>query len=245
MKLKQTMRYHLHDFTRASIIYYLVIASLILLSFILKAALSLEHFTLGGLDSSSAIFLFVLGLNAFKSQFGLFIQNGISRRTLVVDFLLSALLISFGVALVDNILPLLLRTSLNYSSVFMSTYYPMKTYAFSITGLAWTMLANMAAMCCGFFLTTLFYRMNKPLKVLVSAGIPLLIFVGLPLAEVFIPSFNFYQSALKFYLWAMGMSFFGIGAVSPLRALVSLSVVSVVMAALAYLLVRRATLKEA
>lgn len=246
MKLKQSMRYHLREFYRASMVYYIVIAVLIVLMFILKAALRSNSVNMTGMDSSTVIFLFVLGLNAFKSPFGLFLQSGISRRTLWVDVVLSSVIVAVSLAVVDNLLPFLFRDSLNYSTSFMNTYQGGGRFTFSFLGLSWTALINLFAMMFGFFLTTLFYRMNKPLKVLVSVGVPLVFFVLMPMAEVFIPSFNFLTWLLDAYTWCMGISFFGIyGEVAPMRALATLGIGSVVMMGLSYLLVFRAKLKEA
>lgn len=243
MNFKQTMKYQMRDFIRTTLIYYLVIA-LIFVASLIVTALVLDGgihgaFSLGG---SAAIFLFVLGLNAFKSNFYMYIQNGISRRTQLVTFFVSAVCLCLVMTIIDSLYPILFGKILQYESTYQNIYsaFGIKSGFISYV---WMFTSYLAAMCFGYFLTTLYYRMSKPVKVLVSVGVPVLLFVVLPVIEVFVPSFNLFTSLMKFAAWAMGLDLNGF-RVFPWRAVGSFAVISVLMMGLSYLLTRRATLKE-
>lgn len=243
MKIKQTMRYKLNEYFRSSLIFYIVIAVLFITTLILRSVLNAKYINMGGMESASMIFVFVLGLNSFKQEFGLFTQNGISRKSLWVNFLACAMLVSIAMSLINSLFPVLFGKTLGYTSIFNNQYRPFLKESFSIVGLVWNVMSHFSLMCVGFFITTLYYRMNKALKVIVSVGIPALFFVILPVVEVFVPSFNLFSSLLKFYTWAMGLSF-TVADTVPWRAVGSMAVLSCVTAGLGFLLIRRATLKE-
>lgn len=247
MKIKQGMRYYLREFGRASLIYYGIVVLLFLATLIVSRALGEHNITVNGMDTASLIFVFVLGLNAFKSEFGLFVQNGISRRTLWVDFLLSAGVLCLAMALIDSCYPLIFGRSLQYDSLFGTLYNRIPSFASGaaaahggFVAVLWLVLAYLSAISFGFFITTLFYRMSKPLKVIVSVGVPVLLFVVMPIIEVFVPSFTLFTTLIRFYSWAMGL---GILETFPLRAIASMGVFTAAMAALGFLLIRRVTLK--
>lgn len=242
MKIKQTMRYHLTECGKATGLYYLIIACLILLIFIVGAIVNASFVHVNtSFSGASSMFLFVLGLNAFKRPFRLYIQNGISRKTHFVGFLLSAVCLALTVTLIDSLYPLLFGNSLSYSSAFSNLY---RVEGVTPLGILWSFLGNYALLCFGFFLTTLYYRMNKLLKVLVSAGVPLLIFVVLPMLEVFIPNFHLFTGLLELVAWASGTNLFG-GPVYPWRTVGVFAGISAVSLGFAFLLMRRAPFRDA
>ena len=244
MKLKQAMRYKLHEYSRSSLVFYIVIAALFIVTLIVRAALNVRHLTINGMESASMIFVFVLGLNSFKSEFGLFTQSGISRNTPWVNFLVCALLVSVVMALLYSLFPVLFGHSLGFSSTFNGMYRTFQKETFTFVGLVWNIMSHFSLMCVGFFITTLYYRMNKALKVIVSVGVPALFFVVLPVVEVFVPSFNLFTSLIKFYTWAMGLSFLTGGGPVPWRPVGPTAVLSSVPSRLGFLPTRRATSKQ-
>lgn len=250
MKIKQAMRYQLHDMVKSSMVFYLVILAIYILTWILTLVLPGEFTsTSSSADMSTAIFLFVLGLNMFKMPFRLMLQNGISRRTQVAGFALSALLLAVAMALV-NMLLTLLPGQVGYSSNFAMFYsvgrggmsWTDMRQSISVLSVVWNATNYLATLTLGYFLTTLYYRMSKPLKVGVSIGVPVLLFIVLPLLEVFIPGFTLLTLLIDVVSWCLGL---GINAATivPWRAVGTFCVFSAVMMGLSYLLARRATLK--
>lgn len=242
MKIKNALRFQLQDYLKPSAIYYGIIYCLFAAMLVIKHFAGIRNVGTSGMDMATFIFLFVIGLNSFKTQFRLFLQNGLSRRTLFVGFLLSAACLSLVTAVIDSTHPLLFAGSLGYSSMYGDMYGA--AGGISITGVVWNAAANLLALCFGFFITTLYYRMSKPLKVLVSVGVPLLIFVVMPIVEVFVPSFHLFSTLIRWVTWLLGFS--GTGGAGPLawRAVASLLGGSAILSGLAYILIHRVTLKE-
>ena len=99
MKLKAAVRYYLNDFKRPVIIYYGVLMTLFVLQLVISALLKVRNPSSGGMEFATTIFLFVVGLNAFKAPFRLFLQNGLSRKTLYVGVVASLCLLAAATTL--------------------------------------------------------------------------------------------------------------------------------------------------
>ena len=245
MKIKQAMRYQLHTFVRQAMIYYAVTLGVYTIGAIIAAILGERNVAMGGGDFSTSIFLLIVGMNAFKSHFQLFVQNGISRKTLFTGLILSALLLSFGAMLADSLYPLLFPL-LERTSFFQEVYRVDRGFRNTLIGSLWTTLFFFGAMCIGFFITVLYYRMSKLLKIIVSAGVPVVFFVVLPIVEALVPSFHFYSVLFRFVGWCLGWNYNNLlGGLDPVRPLLSFAVFGAGLSGLSFLLVRRATFKEA
>jgi len=245
MKIKETTRYMFREWARPMAIYYGVVVAIELLTRIVSYALDEDVYSASGITTGTAFFLLVVSLNSFKSQFKMLVQNGVSRRTMVAGFLAGALCFSGAMAVIDNAYAALLAGNLRYPSVFSALYASAPDISSFLMSMLWYALCNFTAMCFGYFVTTLYCRMNKPLKLLVSIGVPVTLFVLMPLAEAFVPSFRFFPWAGRTIMWLMGLSLdFSSGvAVYPSRALGSFCVISAALAGVSFLLVRRATIK--
>lgn len=246
MKVLHAWRYQTREFLRSAGIFYLVMVLVSLVSLILTTLLTDGQS--GGqtsVEGSSLVFVFVLGLNGFKNPFRLYVQNGISRVTHFIGFVLTSLGLVLCVVAVDSLFPLVFRGA-HYVSLYDMIYdftgfLTGETAKLTVTGLLWNAGIHLALMCTGFFLTTLYYRMNKPMKLLVSIGVPGLLLVVLPLLETLIPSFHVMSSTMRFFGRALGISMTN---PQPLRAVGSFGIWSAAMLGCSFLLMRRATLKE-
>lgn len=245
MKVKQALKYYAWEAGKTLCIYYIVILCLQVASMILSWALT-GHFDASNIsmDSTTGIFLFVVGLNMFKSPFRLMAQNGISRKTQFVCSVLAALGLAVVAALVEWLYSQIAGNA--YSSLFLSLYSRGSLTAGQRTlmNLGWNCLVYLAAFSMGLMLTTLYYRMNKAMKLLVSVGVPGFLIIGLPMMEGFIPNFHGFTSMIYGIAWAFGIDF-TTGQIVPIRAMGTLAIISLVAMCCAYLLMRRATLKEA
>lgn len=244
MKIKQAMRYQLHALVRPTVIFLAISIFTYVVSSIIFFVEGVKSATMNGAEMSVVIFLFIMGMNSFKPQFHLFLQNGLSRKTLLFGFLLSALALSAAMMLLCSIYPRLFP-NLHYESLFDMSYKMEKGFAAVVTGAAWQTLLYFAALCGGFLITTLYYRVNRLLKVVISAGVPLILLVAIPIAEGLIPTFHFYASVFKFISWALGGNGSFLGKLNPYRPLLSFTALSGLCAGLSFLLLRRATIKEA
>ena len=90
----------------------------------------------------------------------------------------------------------------------------------------------------GYFIGGAYYRMSRIVKILVSAGVPALVIVGLPLLFMILPPAA--QAAVINALQALGNFLM----VSPYRLALCMAVITVVFFLLAWLLIRRAPAKN-
>lgn len=221
MNLKASLKYHLLDNRKAIIIFYIVILFVIGLAFTFAFSStvtgdpSLVSIQIAGVDGATMIFLFILGLNSFKERFRMFIQNGISRKTMFVSFILSTAIISVGMALISCFLVILGKLSVlsNEQISFQGMFEQIYGYQTFFKQLFFLACVYMAVILIGYFITVLYYRMNKGGKIAVSVGVPAFLIAGLPIIDyslaggainntiafAFTYSFGLYNGANPYY----------------------------------------------
>lgn len=242
MKVKQAMRYYFSDYTLTLSVFYLVIVLLYAVALVAALAFPSVALSINGMDFSMIIFIFVLGLNSFRPQFRFFLQNGVSRRTQLTAFHLSALCIAAGMTVIDLLFPMLFGRVLNTT--------PMVTWMFGFSNvhplsLLWSVLLYLTMAEIGFLVTTLFYRMSKALKLLVSIGVPVLLFVVLPLVVSLLPGLGLGQVLANLVGWFLGqVPLSSSPTIVLLRANGNLLLTAAVCALCSWLLVRKAILKN-
>ncbi len=247
MKLKPAFIYQLNDCKKSIIAYYLTLASLIIISIVIMAV----HWfgsrgngvvSFGGIDFATAIFLFVVGLNSFKELYFFLTQNGISRKTLFVSRLLAFAATAAGMAVIDRLVSLVLaytaslEVGITVSSVFNQIYNITGITAMS---LLYSILLNMLALMAGYFLTILFYRLNKLGKVAVGAGVPVFFMIVLPVFDTFV-THNQISRAIQRVMYAI----FQPMLVHPWYAALIFAVGTALLALFSWLLMRRAIVKK-
>lgn len=245
MNIKVATKYRLYDSKKSILVFYTVIVS-ILVFVLLFSTLTIDSIDvngdLGGMEFASAIFLFVLGLNIFKENFRMFIQNSVSRKTIFTSYIISTLIIGAIMALADNILLLISKNINLVNSNFNSRGLLEMIYNQQITGVGMLLITilfsffiNIMFISCGFFITTLYYRMNKSLKIIVSICVPALLFVILPIVDTIV---------------FQGEAFFGISKVldiifsDPLMSMLSCLIAFVIFTILSWFLVKKAVVKD-
>ncbi len=264
MKLKSAVRFYLDDFKKPVIIFYGVLLVLFALEVILMNLLN-ETGSTSGMGSATSIFMFVIGLNAFKTQFRLFLQNGLSRKTMFSGFILGIALLSAAMTLIDLAFGRFQGLFLTYESVYMSRFGSLYTNSSAdlMDELLWTFLSYLTAGLTGYAITCLYYRMNKGLKLAVSIGIPALVIIVIPLIDGLYTNGVITAFFLNIVAFALGYGitldasngllegvisqFFGLQNGVPLypyRAIL-FSVISITLTgAFSFLCIRRATIKD-
>lgn len=247
MKTRQGLRYYLHSSIHSVVIFYLAVASMILLGVVLNRVFDQMYVSMDGLWMATMIFLFVVGLNCFKTEFGLFLQVGASRRTQIVSFALLALIFAFGMSLVDTFYSWALDLNGFHSiTLYRSLYLRGEGSNLSLAGFLFGGLVNLFFLCLGFLVTVLYYRMNKGFKIAVSVGVPGFLFVGLPILDAAFPRLLLVNRLIQGYIELMGLhGAFGMGVSAPWRGFLTLLIGSALLLGLSWLLMRRATLKSA
>ncbi len=237
MKLKSALKYQLSELKKPVIIYYIVIAALIALfavlaiSFVNNVNVNIDgsfNGTVEGYSAATVIFLFVCGLNSFKQQFHMFLVNGLSRKTLFVSTILAFLIASVAMSLINNLIGL--ACSLAW------IYIPS---TFSFEGIVGPIFSFMAAAMAGVFITTAYYRMSKALKLIISIGVPVLLFIVFPIMDSIL-----FSGAVSSWLWQVWEAATSLlGKDNPYSMVLFRTFEILVLSVFTWLLTRRATVK--
>lgn len=243
MRLTPALKFQLNSIKWPVIIYYSVIVALTVLLGVIDLVLGNTGIrgTISGLDAASIIFLFVVGLNAYKQTFHLFAANGVSRKTMFKSFAATAGIVCAGMALIDGAYALVFRQFVNYAPTWMMSFadrYADGGWLMYAEGLLWMFFSYLSCIMFGYFITTAYYRMSKALKIAVSVGLPILVLIVLPIVDATLFSgaiFNAFGTIAAFCSGEMSNS--------PYVAMASDLVFAALYGLLAFLLARRATVK--
>lgn len=197
MKTKKMFFYQIMDIRWPMLIYYGVVLLITLLANLSVITLSASisggkdgGAILSGLTGSSAIFLFIVGLNVFREYLRFGLQNGVSRKTLFCSRMLSAVTIAFVMGCIDQLVHgiLALATSgMNLGWLSVSLFQLAYPAAFqapvvgNLLGVLFNFSLLLAASSLGYMFVIVFYRLGKIGKLFIVPGIPVLVFFGLPL----------------------------------------------------------------
>jgi hypothetical protein len=204
-----------------------------------------------GNETAVYIFAFVLGIATFKEPFCLFIQNGVSRKSIfagqLVTFIVSALImaiLSKALLLLGWILELI-EKRYRFTGFFEQLYsarYAGNTNGMQVQleGFLFNFCFFAAFAAAGYFIAALYYRMNKGLKIAVSVGVPVLFAVVLPIIDSLLVKPFIYDSIFGFISFALGFS----NGANPYYAVVSSLLGIALLSGLSWLLMRRSVIKS-
>lgn len=201
MKVFASFRYQLADQKRGILTYYGVLLGFYVLFEILFVVAAVGEdvngSTTNGITAVTAVYVFVASLCSFKDNFGMSLQNGVSRRSTFLARLCTAGAMCAVMAVADELVTILAPLPSRLMGIEMGSMSLMENLYFSAAG-AWQAGAFLLHLCSaafgffmllaaaglGYLITTLFYRLNKLGKILVGAGVPVLVFFGLPALEL-------------------------------------------------------------
>lgn len=242
MKIKQMLRWNWQNSWLSLVIVYAVMVGLCLLSAILVAVVADGDIYFNGLTFSSTVMVFILGIVLFSQSLRFGLATGVSRRsvfwgfgvfilffaliTVAADFLLEKI---FGllVAPTGDLLPQI------YEQYIQTSSKPAAFISLAVCSLTLKLLAGLS----GFFIGGAYYRMNKALKLLVSIGVPVTLFVILPLALGMLPE----ESLRVLYTWLESVLVF-LGS-SPYHLALVVAAICILFFFFSWLFIRRAPAK--
>ncbi len=252
MNLKSAVKYQVLDGKVAIPVFYLVVLCVMALLPISASGMGPESYVnIGGFEIGTIIFLFIVGLNAFRETFRMMVQNGVSRKTMFISFLLLTLILSAGMSCINEVLLRIGKAftsgadNISFQSVFEQMYAPRymgnpDSIQMLLEGLLFTIFATAVAMMLGYFITIMYYRLNKAGKIAVSVGVPAILIIGLPIFDAIVTGGVIYRSFGQLTLFALGV----LNGYNPYYAMVSSLIAFAVLAALSWMLVRRAVVKD-
>lgn len=242
MKFKGALKYYINGLKYPLIIYYTAILSIIILIdlFLINLGANIT----GGFEMATVIFLFVCGLNSFKSAFRMFLANGVSRRTMFTGFIVTAAAAVLIMALIDSIYGHVLTSFGWYKSLYFQLYgarylgFSALSVQVFAEGFLWRLTAYAASVTAGYLITLLYYRMNNAVKLTVSVGVPVIFGILLPYIDTSLLSggiSDFLKNAADF-LYTRGYN--------PYIEILFFMILIAVFGALSFTAIRRAVIKN-
>jgi len=258
-KRKTLIKYLLHDYAHTILFVYICIFILLALSFIsnnlISARVKFTRFDSNGFELITIITIFVIGLNSFKENFKFFSANGVSRKTQFCTTATALAILAVIFALIDTINCIIIKQTINLLPMFLQFYgsrfgYASMTYDPSISlvltpqilfeNFLWLTFLHFFISMVGLFITTLYYRMNKGLKIAVSIAIPTVLINGVQALDAFFLGGKIGASLQSFFNAAFGFS----NGYNPYIGMFSMFVFAAVFSSLAFLLARKSAVKE-
>lgn len=248
MKNFKLAKYNIKTSLKPIIIYYCILITVITCLAILNK-FSAENNESSGIELSSMIFLFVIGLNFFKENFYFTQANNISRE----DYLKSVVIAILPIALVMSILDVIINRVFNLFMI-CPTFYDM-TYvegfindinkrvwiqSNSIETLFRTVTVLFASyivvFALGLLITMIYYKSNKIMKILVSLSpIVIIAIVG----SVFNGVSKFEDNVVDFFY-----NIFGLNTFNSYNAVMTFICLFIILMIFVYILVRKAVVKR-
>lgn len=255
IKIKAPLKYHLRDYRHVVLIMYLCVYIVILLTFVSYYSKDWFHVSSSsGLELITAVTILVVGMNTFKENFKFFSVNGVSRKTQSCSTVCALGILSAVFAFIDTINFVILTHVPNYSSLFAQSYAQRYNFTLGsalsnssaptaqmlLENFLWLIFLYFLLSMIGLFITTLYYRMNKGLKIAVSIAVPTLLINGFGQLDSYVFGGKMAAFIKSFFNAAMGFSNGG----NPYIAMFSMFVSAAFFAALSFLLARKASIKK-
>lgn len=236
--MKSVVKYMAQNMLYAVGIYYIVLIALQVLNLIIGHFAQGTVTVVGDLTFISGTFAFVLGLVSFKSNFRFMQGNGVTRRDFWLGSLLSLVLIALCLTVLDTVYSMIWipGETLGLTSILTQvvTGEASQHNAFSAMPLYFASLL-LSAMA-GYFITCMYYRLNKLGKWLVSLT-PVYVFIiaSFIAGRVQAGAVMGFAEGMVNFLRAIGLL-----SGNPLIMAIPFAVLAALFGALSYLFVRRA-----
>ena len=247
MKSLKIAKMNIEGIMKSAIIYYSIFVCVI----IGLIAVSDGRSTMSGMELSTVIFIFVCGLNSFKSNFYFAKSNGISRKTFIKGLLISIIPIALVMSIIDIIINRINNIFIKNPTLYDMSYGNLLGDVGRIHEGVWIQSNSLAtifntilfqfslcllAYVVGIVINMIYYRSNKYLKVLVSV-IPV-VFI------IFNANFSTKNPGLTMRINEFLDYIFGFNPVNVFACITTFFVLVVILSGVAFLLIRKAIIKE-
>ena len=250
MKSLKIAKINFENIMKSAILYYSMFIFIFLVLCIINYTSGLQG-TMSGIEFVTIIFLFISGLNSFKSNFYFAKSNGISRKTFIKGLLISSLPIALVVSILDitinrinNIFiknPTLYDMTYgsllgNMANVFNDSWVQSNSFATIINTFLFQFSFCLLAYVVGIVINMIYYRSNKYVKVLVSVAPVMLI--------IFNTTLSIRNPRLAMKLNEFIDYIFGFDPLNVFACITTFLIITVILSGIAFLLIRKAVIKE-
>lgn len=250
MRLKPTYQNHLKDWMKGTIILYSILIAIYLISFIFIAiqVSGSDESSFSGMEFVSQIFIFVTGIAMFKPNLKLALANGISRKTEFTSAILAASTVAVAFVFLNLGINGLYGIIYPYQSEFnqaFGNYTFANNFTYYLTGFFYDTFSALTSFIFGYFIGALYYRMPKWLRILVSVGVPVLCFIGVPIVSVAIFADGINNgNTLIIRMAEVVVRFIAAIAANPYYTILCSIAFIAAFGTFTFLLIRRAPIKE-
>lgn len=247
MKILKVAKMNFEGIKKSAIIYYFIFICVIIGLMVVSRGI----ITMSGIEVSTIIFLFVCGLNSFKSNFYFAKSNGISRKIFIEGLLISSIPIALVMSIIDIIINRISNIFIKSPTLYDMIYGNLSVYSGlvyennwvqsnSFTNIINTFLFQFSfcllAYIAGIVINMIYYRSNSYVKVTVSA-IPIAFIIFSGNLYVINPSLTMKINSFLDYI-------FGFDPVNVFACILTFLVGCLVLSGIAFLLIRKAVIKE-
>ncbi|MDF1615881.1 hypothetical protein [Petrocella sp. FN5] len=254
MKSLKLAKFHIRMMLPSTMIYYMIF--IMVISFLaVSNSNSGQNSSSSGLEFSTVVFLFIMGLNAFKENFNFSQANNLSRKAFFSGLLLAILPIAFLMSIIDlvinRIYNIFVPSPTNYDMIYgtfrdtgmfdwntMEYVWKQSNTFFTLSStVIWQFAAYVLFFALGVVITMVYFRSNNLVKVIVSVA-PIALLVLLRNLVGFLP---------KTWLLSFGAfidTIFGWQTRNPYMAVLTFFILSLFLAGCFYLLLRKAEARE-
>lgn len=188
MKCAKTITYGMKKSLLTICPFYMALISLLILFAIMGATQGRSD--VGGLGAWDILesMVAVSIVAGFRERFHLFLQNGYSRKSLFIHYLICILCIVLFMAIIEEIIYRIAPSfSTTYTPAYKSLYggrYMEDSSLYMLESLLWHTSLFLATTSIGFLVVTAAYRLSKRWKIVIFGGIPALLMFVLPAISV-------------------------------------------------------------
>lgn len=196
-KIFKMVHWNIASYYTTIICLYAAVALLLVFTFILNIVLPQSSHAFNGISFSAWIMALVIGIMSFSINLRFGMANGVSRQSVFWGFVFFALLLTAVIALINGLF-IWLYSGASYGTLNTLFEFPQNpdiiliihssyirehgilASLFPLLLSSWGLLLLFAGL--GYFIGGAYYRMHKLLRIAVSIAVPVLLFIGLPIA---------------------------------------------------------------
>lgn len=241
--MKLTAKYYLHNLRNSLLMAFGIILGLSLFFGVVLRSTQSEssEYSISGFEIIFMIFTLVSGLVAFRESFRFFQQNSVSRKSQFWGWMVSLLALSVAESILAIVSSRFFGLFFRYLGMFDKLYQPLQASTngalFLVQEFLWVCMICLFIGWLGFAIAILYYRLSKIGKILVSILVPGSLLILLPMADPYL-----LRGGYSWLLKQLSMLMTGYlpGGIYPMVPVISALVGSAVLAALSWLMMRRA-----
>ncbi|WBY64383.1 hypothetical protein [Thermocaproicibacter melissae] len=213
MNLKPILRYQCLEVSKAFFPFYFFIFLQNFFQILIDPSPDTPS-TFRGNEIATMIVCFVIGILIFKNNFRFFTSFSVSRKRLFFGFLSGLGLTSLAVSLIDTFNFAVFSKFMKSRTLYLimaqnffgkSPDAPI-TPSLIFANWLWCFLEYLCVALFGLLIGALYYRMSKPVKIIVSVGVPSILFLILPLIDSNLAKGRILHFLVDTFVWWVNLS---------------------------------------